>query len=346
MTTPDGDHYSLLGIPADADEATVRAATAHQLRRWTSRASTSPDLEARQRAESRVAALNRAKRELLDPDLRAAYDRRLAAGTTAAQTGERRAATATPPPRSRPRQRSGPGQPVQSGPSGANSPWLERAWASVEKKSFDDAMYEARKATSETPRSASAWLLLGWLRWQRRDLDGAAAAYRTSIRLAPGDPRPHMELGDVHRWRGALAAARAEYAKAAELGPETALYREAVHEAEVDIDRRTRSAALEEQGRHQEALDICFALIDRCYGDGELHNRIGRCMSVVANGFRHYPSDGSLPYIPSRDAAAEVKQWASAALSYELTDERLVKKLREDIHFADMIIDRRAEPRR
>lgn len=331
------DHYTLLGVARDAGHEQIRTAVAHQLRRWNARASGSPTLEARQRAESRVARLNRARRELLDPDLRAAYDQRLTAGETGGHAVVQRELReqSTPPPRTV----------LRREPQPAASAWLDRAWKSVEDKRYEDGLYEARKATGESPRNHNAWLLLGWLRWKTRDLEGARLAYRTCISLAPGDPRPHMELGDVLRHGGALGPARAEYLRATELGPDTAEYRQAVEDTDLDILRRGRADTLYEQSRHRDALEVYLTLLDRCYGDSELHNQVGRCMSIVANSFRHYPADGSLPYIPNRKSAEGVKEWAQAALSYELTDERLVKKLREDIHFADMVLDSPTEGR-
>jgi hypothetical protein len=72
--------YELLEVPATAGEDTIRQALTHKQRFWSKRASNAPSRDARHEAEQKMSELSEARRVLLDPQARAAYDAGLSGG--------------------------------------------------------------------------------------------------------------------------------------------------------------------------------------------------------------------------------------------------------------------------
>ena len=69
------DYYSLLELPPTAKPEEIRAALDSEQRKWARRSNSAPDPEDRMEAERITRALSHARRTLLDPALRAEYDR-------------------------------------------------------------------------------------------------------------------------------------------------------------------------------------------------------------------------------------------------------------------------------
>jgi hypothetical protein len=76
----DGTLYKLIDVPATATEDTIKQALTQKQRFWSKRASNAPSLPARQEAERKMGELGEARRVLLDPQARAAYDASLGGG--------------------------------------------------------------------------------------------------------------------------------------------------------------------------------------------------------------------------------------------------------------------------
>jgi hypothetical protein len=76
----DTTFYELIEVPATASEDTIKQALTQKQRFWSKRASNASSLVARQEAERKMGELGEARKVLLDPQARAAYDARLGGG--------------------------------------------------------------------------------------------------------------------------------------------------------------------------------------------------------------------------------------------------------------------------
>ena len=134
------DHYSCLGVAADADVVALRAAYLVQAKRWHPDVQINATPDERRAAAARFRAVREAWACLSDPDQRAAYDRRL-------------------PPQASARPRARP-MPATDAPPGDRRPstWLARASLSAVASRLedadlaDDAVTQASAAVYRTAR--------------------------------------------------------------------------------------------------------------------------------------------------------------------------------------------------
>lgn len=186
------DLYEVLEVAPSADPAEIRAAITRQRRVWIRRQA-SPDPTRRTEAEERVRAIDQAEKTLLDPNRRAAFDRRQSSGPVAA---ERRAPA------------YGTGDPGRTAPVRSGE-WRERAVAYLEQGNPGAAHRAAARACADDPSDAAAWELRGRASLTAGDVATAEEELAEALRLGANTTELHLGLGSVHlrreRWERAIA---------------------------------------------------------------------------------------------------------------------------------------------
>lgn len=188
------DLYEVLEVAPSADAAEIRAAITRQRRVWIRRQA-SPDPTRRTEAEERVRLIDDAEKTLLDPNRRAAFDRRQDAGPVAA---ERPPQTYGSAPTAR--ARTGPDRPGE---------WRDRATAYLEQGNPGAAHRAAARACADDPTDVAAWELRGRAALAAGDAATAEEELAEALRLGGNSIELHLGLGSVHlqreRWERAIA---------------------------------------------------------------------------------------------------------------------------------------------
>ncbi|MCM2427170.1 tetratricopeptide repeat protein [Streptomyces sp. RKAG337] len=302
------DHYAEFELdPADSAEELGKKLDVQQ-RAWAGKASRAPSADKRREAEDRVAQITEARKELLDPARRTAYDTR--------RTQRLRA----PEPKAKPQQRAGgkslPGQ--QGGDAPRTRDWLEAARTEVRRGNPTAALYEAQQAVHFDDTNADAWQLLGALHLDAGDTAAAIQEFRRSITLAPRNAYSHFLMGRASRAVNDLPTAITWHLKACALEQDNTEYRIYLGDA------------LYAAGRYDEALQHYErALTDQPEHAG-LRNQISSIWSLRAEGAKTYHPFTQQRLITSAEAARRIDGIVDQALAVQPTDQELVQKLHTD----------------
>jgi tetratricopeptide (TPR) repeat protein len=226
MTAPSTDlfvnYYEILGLQTNAAPDAIEQKIKEEIRNWRRRTG-SADLGKRQEAELRMKHLAAARENLLDPDRRAAYDKRLAG------------------------QQSRASRPVTTG---GTRDWVGLAEQYLAQNDYDSAAYAAREATQTEGNSAVAWSLRARANAGLGNLNDAMYEAREATELDAGNAQYHFDLGSVfeqlQRWPDALTT----YTTAAELEPANYVYRLAVAGVYVQQDLPDRALPIVEEIYH------------------------------------------------------------------------------------------------
>lgn len=221
------DYYDLVGVDRSASRETIDRRIRDQLRLWQRR-TTSADLDRRQEAERKVQQLSEARSTLLDEEKRRRYDRQLGAYRSSDPPPALPAVTDPGP--SGVVEQTGTAnwldqargylakndhhsaayaarETLRSMPNPPTEAWTLLARANAGLGRLDDALFEARRATTIEPASAEAHLALARVHEQRREWRDAARAFETAGTLDPGAEAPHLGMA-----RSLARAGRAESA--------------------------------------------------------------------------------------------------------------------------------------
>jgi tetratricopeptide (TPR) repeat protein len=203
------DYYDLVGVDRTASREAIDRKIRDQLRLWQRRTS-SADLDRRQAAERRVAQLSEARSTLLDEEKRRRYDRQLGAYRSSDLP--------------RPAVPAG-GASTRTDPSGAvdrvsTDNWLDQARGYLARSDHHSAAYAARETLRSTPNPPTeAWTLLARANTGLGRLDDALFEARRATTIEPRDVDAHLALARVHEQRREWLDASRAFETAASLDP-------------------------------------------------------------------------------------------------------------------------------
>lgn len=184
------DYYAALDLPRDATTEQIHQRVRQEVRTWQKR-TTNPDLARRQEAERRLRLVAEARKVLLDPQRRAAYDADLAASLRAPE----------PPP-----------------PPGED--WVGNARRFLASGDYASALYAAKEARNASPRSAEVWSLLGRANLGLGNLRDALSHARRAADIEPRNAGYYFDQGVIYEELGQFDDARRSYEVATKLDPD------------------------------------------------------------------------------------------------------------------------------
>ncbi|MBO0892597.1 MAG: tetratricopeptide repeat protein [Acidothermales bacterium] len=184
------DYYAALDLPRDATTERIDEKVRQEVRTWQKR-TTNPDLARRQEAERRLRLVAEARKVLLDPQRRAAYDADLAAGQRAPE----------PPP--------APGE-----------DWVGNARRFLASGDYASALYAAKEARNASPRSAEVWSLLGRANLGLGNLRDALSHARRAADIEPRNAGYYFDQGVIYEELEQYDDARRSYEVATKLDPD------------------------------------------------------------------------------------------------------------------------------
>lgn len=309
------DYYDLVGVDRSASREAIDRKIRDQLRLWQRR-TTSADLDRRQEAERRVQQLSEARGTLLDEQKRLRYDRQLGAHRSSDPAPALPAVTDPGPAgvvdRTSPvnwlDQARGylskndhhsaayaARETLRSMPNPPTEAWTLLARANAGLGRLDDALFEARRATTIEPASAEAHLALARVHEQRREWRDAARAFETAGTLDPGAEAPHLgmarSLARAGRAESAVERLERRYARARDRTREGRLLGLALLEVAEEAVRPRGPA-----GTGSAAADLALAqrLLGRVRQVTTDHQVLVRADRLVQEiGRRRYPGGGA-----------------------------------------------------
>ena len=102
---------------------------------------------------------------------------------------------------------------------------IGRGAAYLEKKSYDLAMADFKRAIELSPQGPFAYWLLGDVFYNKKDFNSAISSYRRAIELGLKEDEAYKDLGDAYQAIGDINQAIESFSKAIDIDPE---YREAL----------------------------------------------------------------------------------------------------------------------
>lgn len=230
------DYYVALDLPRDATTEQIDQKVKQELRTWQKR-TTNPDLARRQEAERRLRLIAEARKVLLDPQQRAAYDADLAAS--------RRAPEPSPAP---------------------GEDWVANARRFLASGDYASAFYAAKEARNASPRSAEVWSLLGRASLGLGNLRDALSHARRAADIEPRNAGYYFDQGVIYEELGQFADAQRSYEVATKLDPDDHGARYAFASVMAQGDKPERALPMLEDlyatGRDTEATG---ALLGGCF---------------------------------------------------------------------------------
>lgn len=307
------DYYDIVGVDRSASREAIDRKIRDQLRLWQRR-TTSADLDRRQEAERRVQQLSEARGTLLDEEKRRRYDRELGVHRSGDPSSALPAVTDPGPPRDRTSPTNWLDQArgylakndhhsaayaaretLRSMPNPPTEAWTLLARANAGLGRLDDALFEARRATTIEPASAEAHLALARVHEQRREWRDAARAFETASTLDPGGEVSHLgmarSLARAGRAESAVERLERRYAQARDRGREGRLLGLALMEVAEEAVRPRGPA-----GGGSPAADLALAqrLLDRVRQVTTDHQVLVRANRLAQEvGRRRYPGGGA-----------------------------------------------------
>lgn len=156
---------------------------------------------------------------------------------------------------------------------------FDRAWQLAEKKQYDAAILEWKKALEVSPADAKAHNNLGSALSEKGAWDEATVHYRKAVEINGGYAKAHVNLGIALARKGMLDEAIGHFQKAAEIDPEQA-------GAQNSLGR-----ALAEKGKLDEAIPHFEKAIALQPDFAEAHINLGRTLAEkgdVAGAKSHF----------------------------------------------------------
>ncbi|GAC50402.1 tetratricopeptide repeat protein [Gordonia aichiensis] len=195
------DYYELLGVPPTASEAEIEDASKRATRQWTKRAS-SPNIDVRHEAETKMKRLREAREALLSgPQRRMAYDRDLQQGVVPAAAPVQQPAAA-----------------------GSGTDWVATARAALAANDYHSAAYAAKEATTVLGGNAESWSLRSRANLGLGRVQDALYEARQATEIEINNAEYHFNLGNVHEQVKDWAKALKEYQVATQLDPSSFVY--------------------------------------------------------------------------------------------------------------------------
>lgn len=215
------DFYELLGVARTASTEELEDASRRATRQWTKRAS-SPNLDVRHEAETKMTRLREAREALLSsPESRAAYDRELAKGVSQA--------TAPVP---------------QPAAAGGAIDWVASARAALAANDYHSAAYAAKEATTTLGGNAESWSLRSRANLGLGKVRDAEYEARQATEIEINNAEYHFNLGNVYEQLENWPEALKEYQVAAQLDSTSFVYPLA------------QGSVLQQNGLLDEAIDM------------------------------------------------------------------------------------------
>ncbi|MXP20148.1 tetratricopeptide repeat protein [Gordonia sp. HNM0687] len=215
------DFYELLGVPRTADEGEIERASKQATRQWTKRAS-SPNLDVRHEAETKMKRLREAREALLSgPERRAEYDRALQQGIVPA---------------------AAPAQPAPA--AGGGTDWVAAARAALAANDYHSAAYAAKEATTVLGGNAESWSLRSRANLGLGRVPDALYEARQATEIEINNAEYHFNLGNVYEQLADWANALKEYQVATQLDTSSFVYPLA------------QGSVLQQNGLLDEAIDM------------------------------------------------------------------------------------------
>jgi Flp pilus assembly protein TadD len=183
------DYYAALDLPRDATTEQIDQKIKQEVRTWQKR-TTNPDLARRQQAERRLRLVAEARKVLLDPQQRAAYDADLTASQRAPE----------PPP--------------------MGEDWVGNARRFLAGGDYASALYAAKEARNASPRSAEVWSLLGRANLGLGNLRDALSHARRAADIEPRNAGYYFDQGVIYEELEQFDDARRSYEVATKLDPD------------------------------------------------------------------------------------------------------------------------------
>ncbi len=241
------DYFELLSLSSTASDEEIEARIRDEMRLWVKRTE-APDMSMRQQAERRVKHLTEAKRTLLDPAARQAYEAEL---------------------RSRPAQTA-----AQAEAMPAEGEDLVRiAHEHLADGDALSAVYVASRATERQPGVPEAWAVLAEGKLEMGRTDDAVYEYRKAIDLKPNEPSYHFGLGGVHEQREEWPEAMQNYEQASRTDPSNALYRVAIANVYVQTDQAQKAVPILEQAASElQSSDVVRYYLALAYHDAAIES--------------------------------------------------------------------------
>lgn len=231
MTERFVDFYDLLGISPQSDAETIRNAIKEKRRVWNAKQN-HPNPTTRSHAEQTMRDLNEAERTLLNPSLRASYDR---------ERPERLAAAAA----SIPTQVSA-------------DDWEERVQFFIDNDNLVAAHRTAVEAVTHAPGSAKAWTLRGQASALLERYTDAEYELAEALRLDQNDYYPVYLLGETYRMQDKWQPAMAKFDQALRLSPDNPMVITSKAAVYIAIDQASQAVRLMEPVVRQHPNDEIY----------------------------------------------------------------------------------------
>lgn len=323
----DTDYYSFFEVAPGADISTIEKAISRKMRLFTTRTGNS-NKQIQRQAEDDLATAAEARKVLLDPDRRRAYDAQLrSAARVPAQSRsadfDQRASTGEPD-----RAAGGSGQSDRSERSAGSTPppidWAARALQELQSGDLKAARYSAREATERNPRDARAWTARGTVSQREQRYDDAVFELTEASRYAPG-PALTTQLAAAYEGAGDATNAAAAFQRAISAEPSNA----ATVVSFAHFWLRQRQA--------YQAIQLLEPLLTANPGGASAAGApdvLGWAILDTVEASMVRRSDG-LPVFTSAETIGTAIPALQRALSLPLTDHRLADQLRQRLADAE-----------
>lgn len=255
------DFYALLEIDRAADKDAIDKAIRKSTSKWR-KMTESSDLSMRQEAERRMESITDAKRVLLDPQQRGAYDRELQ--TAGVETVS----------------------PSVGGGGGSNRDWLAETRKYLERNDYPSANYAAREAMQSGASGAEIWNLRARASLGMNQHQDALYEAREAHNIEQNNPNYASFVGLVYTDVGNVREAMTYFEKASGIEPDNVGHKVAVLECLIDLNETSaaleRARTLHRSHPTDEAVTEVFA--------AAVHNTMADTFSEL-NNFEYFKTE-------------------------------------------------------
>jgi tetratricopeptide (TPR) repeat protein len=190
--------YALLGIDQSAADDQIKTAVKAKRALWYPK-QTNPDRDKEREAQDQMKRIRDAEKALLNPELRAAHDKAIAAYVPPAP------------------------EPQPTGPADQRD-WLAEAAKYLRDNQPEAAAYAAREATQLNGANPEAWVLRGRASLLLNQADSAVFECGEAVRLQPASAEYHGDLGSAYQVKRNYDRAIDCYRTAQQLAPSDRRY--------------------------------------------------------------------------------------------------------------------------
>ncbi|MEI8080387.1 MAG: DnaJ domain-containing protein [Actinomycetes bacterium] len=332
------DFYEVLGVPANATEATIEKAINELQRKWRSRQN-SPDPKRRVEAEEMMRTVEAAEVTLKDRNRRQAFDRTRSAryappAATAARpsggqpnAGRRRtgggSSQAQPPPRPRPQPTAQPGP---KRPTNSNNPWVRQANELLNRGANEAARIAAKRAVDATPSDPDSWTALGHALVALGRVQEAQLPFREAVAIAPTSAN-RVNLAKCRMMLGYYGLAFESLSAAYSRDPGNLSVREALVLCYVDA------------GNPELALPLAEAMASQHPHHQPYQRQLAWVLYKTTVSELTETTPG-LYLITSKEQARIVKQRLGRAWNLQFTDDQLKAEIKKWYHVGEASLQR------